>query len=248
MAPSVKRGPVTQAERDDLSGVDGGVDDDNLEVQQLLRETRASTPEVFVPGTGAKIDEEESDDEGGGKRARRNASMSQEMRRERNKMHAKATRERKKAYLDAMEKAIAIVNDENSRLSTMLGNAQAPSIMTIMTSMKADKSLVQEMEIEDEEGESSGSEGVAPQKKFSQSRCVGSSAVSEDGSGEVSSSSSEDHNDQDSTSGEQGSVAQNPANPTDLNSPGMHGMITPSVSGSGGSGNESLSDDESEDM
>eukprot|EP00519_Triparma_laevis_P014013 CAMPEP_0182490168 /NCGR_PEP_ID=MMETSP1321-20130603/128_1 /TAXON_ID=91990 /ORGANISM="Bolidomonas sp., Strain RCC1657" /LENGTH=309 /DNA_ID=CAMNT_0024692309 /DNA_START=21 /DNA_END=950 /DNA_ORIENTATION=+ len=309
MPLSVKRGPVTQADRDDLrrernraharktrerkkmrlealtiefeilknqglnlrqqlrakqtasillnlSGADSGIDEDDPEVQQLLRGTMARTPEVFVPGTGAKIDDEDSDDEGGGKRSKKNANMSQEMRlsirRERNKMHAKATRERKKAYLDAMEKAISIVNDENSRLSKMLGNASAPSIMTIMTSMKADKSLVQEIGeadsgvVEDleEDHQAEGGERHSPMmKEFErEGGGVGSSAVSDDGE-DVDG----DNDDNDSTSGEQGSVAGGaPQNPS---SPQMHGMITPSVSGSGGgSGNESLSDDESEDM
>ena len=63
-----------------LSGADSGIDEDDPEVQQLLRGTMARTPEVFVPGTGAKIDDEDSDDEGGGKRSKRNANMSQEMR------------------------------------------------------------------------------------------------------------------------------------------------------------------------
>jgi hypothetical protein len=50
-------------------------------------------------------------------------------------MHAKATRERKKAFLEAMELAIEKVSEENAILAGLLGN-EAPSIMSIMTSKK----------------------------------------------------------------------------------------------------------------
>ena len=65
-------------------------------------------------------------------------------RRERNKMHAKATRERKKAFLHSMELAIEKVNQENLLLAKMLGTSDAPSIMTIMASMKRDPEIMAE--------------------------------------------------------------------------------------------------------
>ena len=54
-------------------------------------------------------------------------------------MHAKATRERKKAFLVSMEVAIDKVNQENLQLAKLLGTSDAPSIMTIIASMKQDR-------------------------------------------------------------------------------------------------------------
>ena len=92
-------------------------------------------------------------------------TVKQEIRRERNKMHAKATRERKKAFLEAMELAILVVERENGVLMGLLGgdtkDSVAGTIVIEMAQVKADQLKILYGEDEVEEAVYTGWEAAA---------------------------------------------------------------------------------------
>ena len=92
-------------------------------------------------------------------------TVKQEIRRERNKMHAKATRERKKAFLEAMELAILVVERENGVLMGLLGgdtkDSVAGTIVIGMAQVKADQLKILYGEDEVEEAVYTGWEAAA---------------------------------------------------------------------------------------
>ncbi|GMI43970.1 hypothetical protein TrCOL_g5069 [Triparma columacea] len=123
-------------------------DDMDPAFAEIIEVSLAEAPKPFVPGQNRGDEGDEEEDDVVGKRTKRNTNLPQEIRlsirRERNKMHAKATRERKKAFLQSMELAIEKVNQENLLLAKVLGTSDAPSIMTIMASMKRDPEIMAE--------------------------------------------------------------------------------------------------------